>query len=132
MDPKCPNMVIRPQTPRKLNILKIFTATRSVLPLRFQRALNHYQITTLSQVMNIFPIFVILGTRCSALRTHGRTDVKGDTPICCGYGYGDLPPDRVAFSRTCDLSECIFHEVCICILSGYEIQDMFCVLSGSE
>ena len=42
LSPKCPNMVIRSHTLWKLKILKIFTVTRSIVSVRFQRALNHY------------------------------------------------------------------------------------------
>ena len=51
LGPKCPNLIIRPQTHQKLKILNIFTATRSVLPVRFQQALNHYQMAILSRDM---------------------------------------------------------------------------------
>ena len=58
-----------------------------------------------------------------------RTDgCKG--PLVCVLGTGTCHPIGLLFQGR-DLSECIFHEFCICILFGYRIQDMFRVLSGS-
>ena len=42
LGPKCPNMVIRPQTLQKLEILMFFNFIRSNSPISFQRAINHY------------------------------------------------------------------------------------------
>ena len=49
LDPKCLNMVIRPQAPQNLNTLKMFTFTRSYLLICFQQAINHYLGIILSQ-----------------------------------------------------------------------------------
>ena len=42
--------------PRKLFFLKCFVNIRSVFPIHFKRALNHYEVTILSQDMtkNVF------------------------------------------------------------------------------
>ena len=55
--PECPNMVIRPQTPKFGNFLKISCMTLITLSIRFQWALNQYQGIILPQVITMFPIF---------------------------------------------------------------------------
>ena len=57
-----PNMVIRAQTPRKLEILKFLSIISSVWTMRLKWALNHYQAIIFSQDIEFIPIFAILGT----------------------------------------------------------------------
>ena len=49
LGPECPNMVIWAQTPRKKHFRDCYAITRNVLQIRFQRALNNYQVISLSQ-----------------------------------------------------------------------------------
>ena len=61
LGPKCPNMVIQPQTPQKLKVLILFMFTRNDSLIRFQRALNHYLEMSLSQDMSKKCVF---GPKC--------------------------------------------------------------------
>ena len=47
--PKCPNMVIWPQTAKNDIFLIFFIFTRSDLPIRFQQAIDHYQVIISTQ-----------------------------------------------------------------------------------
>ena len=47
--PKCSNMEIRPQDPPKMENFDFFVITKIVSPIRFQQALNHYQVIILSR-----------------------------------------------------------------------------------
>ena len=63
--PICPNMVIRAQTPQKLKFSIFLNFTRCALLIRFQRALDHYQVLILRLDVDFIPIFANLGTMCT-------------------------------------------------------------------